>query len=114
MDYDGDRMIVRQVRDEEGTLGIDPSLDESWSELEKLRWYAAVRSLEPYLDIEVTEMGRRDNPNVRGLRKVYGHVFIVTSSNTWNDLLPFTHAWEWIKHLQPDPMRAVRDMHGLP
>lgn len=71
---------VRRIRTEGGTH-IEPPLDPSWSNLDKLRWHVAVVKLECDLDIQVFESCGLYSFMVNGLNSPH---------------LAYQHAWYYL------------------
>jgi hypothetical protein len=55
-EYDYDPPKVARVEDDSGTH-IEPPLDQSWSEIQKLQWAAAVAELDSGLRLRVVQSG---------------------------------------------------------
>lgn len=100
-------MNVTRVRDTTGDH-IEPPLDESWDDLTKLRWHAAVVAHETGLSITVEDGARRtqDGTPIRGW---YG----LSVGPIGSAAFTFDGAWTYLNGVSAGAVAAVR-RHGPP
>lgn len=89
---------VRRVQTGLGSSHIEPPLDQSLSNLEKLRWHAAVATLDTGLKLLV-----------HPIRDVMGrHKYSIQVENSSMSAMPYADAWLYITGISTGAEMALR------
>lgn len=97
-------MKVRRVPTEHGSI-VEPALDPDWSELTKLRWVAAVESLDSPVPIRVST-GYSSTNGVSRLE------YCVNAGRTGFGSSPYEHAWTLIIGMGTGAREAAASLRG--
>lgn len=100
-----DEMVVTRVLTEHGGH-IEPPLDESWSDLDKLRWWAAAVAVDTGLRVSVSESEQRTRRHGRWVPE--RGLYSVSVGSSFRSGATFNNCWTFLSGVCTGAQQARR------